>query len=457
MLAPAAFADGLPMRTETHAATSVAQQEPRPAEPAVFERLEQTNARLQDVVDRLQARTAMQHALAQALAAGGDEQGIAEALHQATGLAVCAEDSFGHLRAWAGPGRPQPYPAPDPSRQEQLLHLLGTHSGALRVKDRVANLMRSRGRILGVLSLVDPARQAGDDAIWALDYAATILGIELRHRLDLVETEQRLRRELVDDLLAGAEESAAYARAAALGHDLRGTHYVLLVQHPHASERALTAAALQAASDLRLKCLHGSSEGAVVLIVDGRPQSECLHRAISERLDSSAAVIGIGSASVTPAGLPESFARARRMLNIRLRCPEPAGASAYDELGFYRLIDAAHGAGAVEDYVAEWLGVLLQYDENKKSTLVQSLSHYLECGGNYDDTAAVLHIHRSTLRYRLTRIAELTGYDLHDVDTRFNLQAATRAWRFLEAAGATEPSPAEGALATGAPQSPPRQ
>jgi len=35
-------------------------------------------------------------------------------------------------------------------------------------------------------------------------------------------------------------------------------------------------------------------------------------------------------------------------------------------------------------------------------------------------SAAALHIHRSTLRYRLARIAELTGHDLRKVDTRFN-------------------------------------
>ncbi|MFC3961526.1 helix-turn-helix domain-containing protein [Nocardia jiangsuensis] len=40
-------------------------------------------------------------------------------------------------------------------------------------------------------------------------------------------------------------------------------------------------------------------------------------------------------------------------------------------------------------------------------------------------------MHRSTLRYRLGRIRELTGFDLRDMNIRFNLQAATRAWQFL--------------------------
>lgn len=32
--------------------------------------------------------------------------------------------------------------------------------------------------------------------------------------------------------------------------------------------------------------------------------------------------------------------------------------------------------------------------------------------------------------YRFARIGDLTGYDLRDVDVRFNLHRATRAWRF---------------------------
>jgi len=82
--------------------------------------------------------------------------------------------------------------------------------------------------------------------------------------------------------------------------------------------------------------------------------------------------------------------------------------------------------------VREWLGTLLDYDANRNCELVLTLSDYLECGGEtMTNPAAALHIHRSTLRYRLARIAELTGHDLRKVDTRFNLHAATRAWRFL--------------------------
>jgi DNA-binding PucR family transcriptional regulator len=47
--------------------------------------------------------------------------------------------------------------------------------------------------------------------------------------------------------------------------------------------------------------------------------------------------------------------------------------------------------------------------------------------------AHALLIHRSTLRYRLRRIRELTGHDLGVVDTRLNLHIAARAWQIMRA------------------------
>jgi len=37
-------------------------------------------------------------------------------------------------------------------------------------------------------------------------------------------------------------------------------------------------------------------------------------------------------------------------------------------------------------------------------------------------------VHRSTLKYRLNRIRQVSGYDLSLPDNQFNLQLATRAW-----------------------------
>jgi len=113
----------------------------------------------------------------------------------------------------------------------------------------------------------------------------------------------------------------------------------------------------------------------------------------------------------------------------------PAGATTFDELGIYRLLVAGAGDGEVRAFVREWLGPLIDYDAANRSELVATLWQYYECGGNYDATAHALTIHRSTLRYRLGRIRDLTGHDLGAVESRLNLHVASRAWRVLGGSG----------------------
>jgi sugar diacid utilization regulator len=379
---------------------------------------------------RLQSRTHVHEIIEAALGGGDGEQAITDALHELTALPIVLEDRFGNLRSWSGPGQPVPYPKPDPERRQRQLAVLADRHQPTRMKNRIAILVQPRGEILGVLAIVDPHKQVTEDHLFALHFARTLLGYELSHQRSLAETELSVRRELVDDLIAGTDDGA-FARAEALGHDLRRPHYVVVVHSSAASDSMVATAATRAAAALHLNRLQGRSGGQVVLLTEGRPDPEALHRTLSDLLRPATCAIGIGSRCEAPSDFPKSFTDARRALNVRLHSAAPAGASAYDELGFYRLIDAAHACGAVEDFIRQWLGVLLDYDLTKKSQLVFTLSEHLENGGNYDESARALHIHRSTLRYRLARISKLTGHDLRNVDTRFNLHAATRSWRLL--------------------------
>jgi len=110
-----------------------------------------------------------------------------------------------------------------------------------------------------------------------------------------------------------------------------------------------------------------------------------------------------------------------------------SGACEYSKLGVFRMLAAIPNLSEVDGFVREWLGALIDYDIAKHAELVKTLTQYLEHGGNYDATALALSVHRSTLKYRLQRIRELTGLELNDPDVHFNLQLATRAWTTVEA------------------------
>lgn len=393
--------------------------------------LQELNTQLSASVERLKQQTQVHDMLSTISASGAGEPGIARALHQLTALPVAIEDRFGNLRAWGGPGKPDPYPKVGMHRREELLRQAATLPDPVRVKDRLISLVRPRHEVLGVLALIDPGRTAGAYEVFALEYSTTALALELSHQRSLAEVELRLRRDLVDDLITGTDDGSAYARAEAIEHDLRRPHHVVVLRWSgDAGEDAVTEAAGRAMTALGLASLVSRHSGTVVLLVTGQPDGTVLHNSLSESLGAQGA-IGIGSRCDTLAQFPKSYGEAMRALEIRRGSRKPNGVTTFDQLGIYRILDTGQNHGDVVEFVHEWLGKLFDYDSQRNTNLVATLAQYLECGGSYGATATALMIHRSTLRYRLGRIREITEIDINDVDSRLNLHVATRVWQVL--------------------------
>jgi sugar diacid utilization regulator len=397
------------------------------------------NRRLTTAVAELEQRSRIHEVVTEVASRGRGEEGIAEALHELTGLSVAVEDPFGNLRAWGGPGRPT-RPARPPARQRsELLADIRRNGRPLRHRERLVALAQPRDEVLGVVALVDPEQRAGELELFALEHGAVVLAMELAHLRGLAETELRLRRDLVDDLLAGTDDDSALLRATALGHDLSRPHWVAVVRWRGAPEQALARAVGPAVSGTAADgVLVARRSGSVVLIgaradpAETGPPWDTLYQRVAKAMRSPEGAIGVGRTCGAPSELPRSYEEAKRALRLRERSGTPRGVTMFDELGIYRLLGDRDATGEIDEFVREWLGPLIDYDADNRSDLVATLWQYYECGGNYDATAQALTIHRSTLRYRLRRIRELSGHDLRDVDTRLNLHIATRAWHVME-------------------------
>lgn len=122
---------------------------------------------------------------------------------------MAIEDRFGNLHCWAGPGLPHPYPKHEARQRELVLHELAAQHGRARLGRRVLVLIQPLAEILGLLALNDPDDTMTEDDWFALRYGAIVLALELSHRRTVAEIELNLRRDLVDDLLAGTDRDGA--------------------------------------------------------------------------------------------------------------------------------------------------------------------------------------------------------------------------------------------------------
>lgn len=86
-------------------------------------------------------------------------------------------------------------------------------------------------------------------------------------------------------------------------------------------------------------------------------------------------------------------------------------------------LGAAPGAEAM---VGEVLGPLLAYDARHHGDLVRTVAVLSECGWSASRAARRLFLLRNSVLYRRSRIEEITGRSLDDVEHRLLLTLAIR-------------------------------
>src|SRR6202165_5390934 len=265
------------------------------------EERKRTIQRLSHTVAELERQEQIHEALAAVSGSSAGVTRIADALHELTSLTVVVEDVFGNPRAWSGSPRPAKYRPIGGSNREDVLRHAAANGKPERDGDRLFCVLRPNTDVLGVVLLHDTHHRVDRLDTYALEYAATVLALELSHQRELAEIELRLRRDLVEDLLAGTDDESAYSRAEALGHNLRTPHTVTVLHWPQRIDIDLVAkSAGHWATTAGLHPLTARRPTMAVLLADGALQPAALHRAISADVGCDRGSIGIGSQIAVP-------------------------------------------------------------------------------------------------------------------------------------------------------------
>jgi hypothetical protein len=272
-------------------------------------------------------------------------------------------------------------------------------------------------------------------APWGIDERPTGTGDALRLAEQLVAGART--PEEITEILAGvrravleAEGAARLARNVLDGTPVDATDRATLHAFGVDLDSAARVVVMRPAPDPGELAARGirlvaSQPGEAAFVVD----ATILDEQSFEELAGTGRTIGLGRARTGPDGAARSYTEARRAADFAERLGRPV--LRHEDLGLFSLLAEGVDAEAMTDFVAEWLGPLLAHDARRTPKLLSTLAAYLDAGAAQQATADALGVHVSTLKYRLSRIEELTGRDLSAPDVRFQLQVALAAQRTL--------------------------
>ncbi|MEV5987914.1 GAF domain-containing protein [Streptomyces sp. NPDC052051] len=306
------------------------------------------------------------------------------------------------------------------------------------------------GELLGALALrghpeLDPVDQR------TLERAAMVTSLLLLARRSAAEAEQRVRGELLDDLLDARDRDPRVLRqrAALLRADLDATHVVLAAHLDGAAADADQATAARhrlwsAASHLAAtrQGLAAARNGGTVLLLPLDPGDTAtdLARRTARQLGTAVrdqVTVGASAPVADLAGRPDAvaaaYAEGRRCLDaLRLLGRSGDGAAAED-FGFLGLLLA--GERDIAGYVQRTLGQVIAYDERRGTDLVRTLDAYFASGMSPARTKDHLHVHVNTVAQRLERVGRLLGDDWQSPARALEIQLALRLLRLSSPPG----------------------
>jgi purine catabolism regulator len=297
-----------------------------------------------------------------------------------------------------------------------------------------------QGDIYGYMWVIADVHSISGIDMMAIESGATIAALILLYQESMHSAEASLKGSLLSQLIQGdlERETVLTDQALRYGVDLRDPCAMLLVEMPAGNSHSLTRL-YRTLNSLIVsegwQAVVGQFAGEVVLLVQAGDTLRGMAGRILERITQgqrrSEPALRLGVSRLFQGAQQARLAhqQCRDVLHITRRLKQEAGLVFFNDLGYLHALYLAGRASLLDNPHIPLLRRLL---DEKQADLFHTLEAYLDEGGNGVSTAETLHIHRSTLNYRLERIRQVCGVDLQNPAVRMDLQVALKLLRLFE-------------------------
>ena len=270
----------------------------------------------------------------------------------------------------------------------------------------------------------------------AIESGATIAAMMMLYQESAQNAEASLKGNLLSRLIEGDEprDAVLVDQSLRYGVDLRAPFVLLLADDLSAAvgqALQLYRAINQLATLSGWQAVVGQYAGQVVILCEAATAdgvaARILERLAQDRSREGDVRMGLSCAQQGASQVKLAYRQAHDALTIGARLTPHQRAIRFDELGYWHTLYMAgpHSLAMNADAPA------LRRLRDESLELFQTLEAYLDCGANGVGTAEALHIHRSTLNYRLAQIERIGGFKLQDAHQRTNLLVALKLLRLF--------------------------
>ncbi len=319
----------------------------------------------------------------------------------------------------------------------------------LGMRSRLCCPVRWSGALLGYLWIVENGEPVRGGELEECGAAAAAVATLLHEEEFLVHSTRRLQGRLLTDLLTGspAEVERAALEIGRLNLMVPGCGVAVLVAGvrgpagecvPEAVRAALGAAIDRCSRAVprrqALACVH-EDRGLLALALAG-PGDEREHGNVAERLHAClrksfaqlpqwTPVVGVGEASGGLTEARNSYAQALAAARLAAAMPDNGPVARWGRLGVYRAllsipVDRISSLADIHE------GLALLAETATGDSLIETAETYLDLGADARAAAKVLHLHRSSLYYRLQKCEAVAGLSFRDGGDRLALHLALK-------------------------------
>lgn len=328
---------------------------------------------------------------------------------------------------------------PQIKRTMRPMHLEAIPDVGLEMERILAPIV-VHGEIYGYMWVIADDHRLSQIDRMAIESGSTIAALMMLYQESVQSAEASLKGNLISQLIQGesGRETILTDQSMRYGVDLRSP-YVMMVVECGVTGTMKLSHLYRTVNQLIVtdgwEAVVGQFAGQIIVLAQDNEHLKALAARVQERVALTKICgdiqprVGVSGLQRATGNVKCGYEQCMDVLNITRKLDPNRRVVYFTELGYLHTL---YHAGRESLDGNPYVPLLRRLLEETQADLFRTLEAYLDAGGNGVGTAEALHIHRSTLNYRLQRIFQICNVNLQDPITRMNLQVALKLMRLFE-------------------------